>query len=53
VIDTAIPPEKRIKPKRRLNVTLAAVVSLFFSIFLVFLLEYVERQKERKTGNRQ
>jgi tyrosine-protein kinase Etk/Wzc len=53
VIDTAIPPEKRIKPKRTLNVALAAVVSLFLSIFLVFFLEYVERQRRGKTGNRQ
>jgi tyrosine-protein kinase Etk/Wzc len=53
VIDTAIPPEKRIKPKRTLNVALAGVVSLFLSIFLVFFLEYVERQKEKVRGNRQ
>jgi uncharacterized protein involved in exopolysaccharide biosynthesis len=47
VIDTAIPPEKRIKPKRTQNVALAAVVSVFLSIFLVFFLEFVERQKEK------
>jgi tyrosine-protein kinase Etk/Wzc len=48
VIDTAIPPEKRIKPKRKLNVMLAGVVSLFAGIFLVFFLEYLENMKKRE-----
>jgi len=48
VIDTAIPPEKRIKPKRTLNVMLAGVVSLFAGIFLVFFLEYLENMKKRE-----
>ena len=51
VIDTAIPPEKKLRPKSTQNVALAAVVSLFLSIFLVFFLEYVTRQKE-KEGNK-
>ena len=48
VIDSAIPPDKRIKPKRRLNVMLAGVVSLFAGIFLVFFLEYLANVKERE-----
>ena len=48
VIDPAIPPEKRIKPKRRLNVMLAGIVSLFAGIFLVFFLEYLENLKKRE-----
>lgn len=48
VIDKAIPPERRIKPKRRLNVMLAGVVSLFAGIFLVFFLEYLENLKKRE-----
>jgi len=48
IIDTAIPPEKRIKPKRKLNVMLAGVVSLFAGIFLVFFLEYLENMKKRE-----
>lgn len=48
VIDKAIPPEKKIKPKRRLNAMLAAVVSLFAGIFLVFFLEYLENLKKRE-----
>jgi len=48
VIDTAIPPEKRAKPKRKLIVMLAGVVSVFAAIFLVFFLEYVENMKQRE-----
>jgi tyrosine-protein kinase Etk/Wzc len=48
VIDRAIPPEKRIKPKRKLNVMLAGIVSLFVGIFLVFFLEYMENLKQRE-----
>ena len=46
VIDRAIPPEKKIKPKRRRNVMFAGVVSLFAGIFLVFFLEYLENLKK-------
>ncbi|MCD6265524.1 MAG: lipopolysaccharide biosynthesis protein [Deltaproteobacteria bacterium] len=46
VIDKAIPPEKRIKPKRKLNVMLAGVVALFAGIFLVFFLEYLGNIKK-------
>jgi len=48
VIDTAVPPEKRIKPKRTLIVMLAGVVSAFAGIFLVFFLEYLENMKKRE-----
>ncbi len=48
VIDRAIAPEKRVKPKRKLNVMLAGVVSLFVGIFLVFFLEYLANLKERE-----
>jgi tyrosine-protein kinase Etk/Wzc len=48
VIDPAIPPEKRIKPKRTMNVLLAGVVSLFLGVFLVFFLEYLNRQKSQQ-----
>ncbi len=46
VIDRAIPPKKRIKPKRRLNVMLAGVVSLVAGIFLIFFLEYISNLKQ-------
>ena len=45
VIDPAITPEKRIKPKRTQNVMIAGVVSLFLGVFLVFFLEYFDKQK--------
>jgi uncharacterized protein involved in exopolysaccharide biosynthesis len=48
IIDRAIPPEKRVKPKRKLNVMLAGIVSLFAGIFLVFFLEYMENLKQRE-----
>jgi uncharacterized protein involved in exopolysaccharide biosynthesis len=46
VIDRAIPPEKKIKPKRKLIVMLVGVISLFAGIFLVFFLEYLSNLKE-------
>ena len=46
IIDPAIPPEKKIKPKRALIVMLAGTVSLFAGIFLVFFLEYLENIKQ-------
>lgn len=49
VIDPAIPPEMRIKPKRTQNVLLAGVVSLFLGIFLVFFLEYLDKNKTQRT----
>jgi uncharacterized protein involved in exopolysaccharide biosynthesis len=49
VIDPAIAPEKRIKPKRTLNVMLAGMVSLFLGVFLVFFLEFLDRQKSKQT----
>ena len=52
VIDRAIAPEKRIKPKRTLMVTLAGVVSLFLGIFVVFFLEYIDNQKRESIPTR-
>lgn len=49
VIDPAVPPEKRFKPKRALNIMLAGVASSFFGLILVFFLEYIEKQKSRQT----
>lgn len=48
VIDRAVPPEKRIKPKRKLTVMLAGVVSLFAGVFVVFFMEFLENIKERE-----
>ena len=47
VIDPALEPEHPSKPKKRLIVALSAVVSLFFGIFLVFLIEFARNFRER------
>ena len=47
VIDKAVPPEKRIKPRRTQNVMIAGITSLFIGIFLAFFLEYLENFKKR------
>jgi len=43
VLEKAIPPEKRIKPKRRRMVMIAALAGFLFSVLLCFLLEHMER----------
>ena len=42
----AFPPKNRIKPNRRLIVSLGTVVGLFLGIFLVFFVSFVQKQKE-------
>ena len=42
----AYPPKYRIKPNRRLIVSLGTVVGLFLGIFLVFFVSFVQKQKE-------
>ncbi len=48
VLDAAIPPEKRIKPKRALIVILSTFTAGFFGIFVVFFLEYIEKAKKEE-----
>ena len=47
IIDPALEPEHPSKPKKLLIVALSAVVSLFFGIFLVFLIEFARNFRER------
>ena len=42
IVDTAVIPDKPIKPKKTLNVLIAFVVGLMASVGLVFLLEYLD-----------
>ena len=42
----AYPPKNRIKPNRRLIVSLGTVVGLFLGIFLVFFVSFVQKQRE-------
>lgn len=43
VIDKAIPPDKRAKPKRTLMVIIATFTGFFISVFTAFFMEYKER----------
>ena len=48
VLDKAYPPKEKCKPKVRLNLAIAGVLSLFLGIFLSFFLEYWEGAKENQ-----
>lgn len=43
ILDWARPPQKPIKPKLKLNIILAFVVSVFLGIFIIFLWEFLNR----------
>ena len=43
----AYPPTNRIKPDRRLIVSLGTVIGLFLGIFLVFIVSFAQKQKEK------
>jgi len=47
VLDHAVPALRKSKPKIKLNMALAGAVSVFFGIFLAFLLDYIQRQKQQ------
>jgi tyrosine-protein kinase Etk/Wzc len=53
IIDAAVAPEKRIRPKRTLNVIVGGLASLSFGVFLAFFLEYLGRQKSRQSGRKE
>lgn len=40
VVDQAVPPDKRVSPKRTLMVIIATFLGFFLSVFAVFLIEY-------------
>ena len=43
IVDVAIAPERPIKPRKTLNVAIAAVLGLFVGTGLAFALEYMNR----------
>lgn len=45
VIDPPMVPDKKLKPKRAQMVVLSFVVALFLAVFIVFLLEYLEKNQ--------
>ncbi len=47
VLDRAVPPERRAKPKRALLVGLSGILSIFASVVFVFGLEYFKRVKQK------
>ncbi len=48
VLDAAVQPERRTRPKRKLLVVVTSFLTFVFSVFWAFCLEYVERNKEQK-----
>jgi len=46
VIEKAIPPEERVKPKRRQMVMIATFVGFFLSVFAAFFMEYMENSSK-------
>ena len=42
VLDDAVVPETPIKPRPALNIAIAGVLGMMVSIFVVFLLEYLD-----------
>lgn len=51
VIDQAVVPEKKAKPKRVLVIFLSLFVGFFLSIFTAFILEYKEKTASRATNS--
>jgi uncharacterized protein involved in exopolysaccharide biosynthesis len=47
ILDRAVPPEKKSRPKRSFMVAFAGGFSLLFSIFFVFFREFLERTREK------
>jgi len=45
VLDEAVPPEMKSKPKRKLLVLVGGFLALLFSIFFVFTADFLERLK--------
>lgn len=53
VLDQAVPPEKRTKPKRKVIVIVAGICSFFLSTSYAFLKEYLERLNRTKNTDYQ
>lgn len=53
VLDEAVPPERKYKPKRKLMILVAGSLTLFCSILIAFFLEYLERLKQKDQNDYQ
>ena len=51
VIDSAVPPDKKIRPKRSLIVVLVAFGAAFLSIIFVFIQETLSKRKEEELSH--
>ena len=51
VLDKAIPPEKKYKPRRALMVTVWSGIALVFSVMLAFLFDYMEKVSSASNKN--
>ncbi len=51
MLDKAVPPDKKAKPRKSLIVILSTFVAFFLSIFLAFFLEFVEKIKTEDEEN--
>jgi tyrosine-protein kinase Etk/Wzc len=47
VLDRAVPPEKRVRPRRAVLVIISGILSLFTSTVFIFGLEYFKRAKQK------
>lgn len=50
VLDPPMAPDQKSKPKRAMMVIVAFMVSLFLSIFVIFIREYVKKIKTKSAG---
>jgi tyrosine-protein kinase Etk/Wzc len=52
VLDRAVPPEKKARPRRALMAVVATFTGFFFAVFAAFFAEFVERSRN-DAGNRE
>lgn len=53
VIDKAVPPKERYKPKRTQICVMSFMAALFFAVFLAFFRDYLARMKASDSSHRQ
>ena len=51
IIDPAVVPEEKIKPKKKLMAILGAIVGFVLGVFLAFLLAFIKKQKEQNSDS--
>ncbi|HFE39467.1 MAG TPA: hypothetical protein ENK06_13815 [Gammaproteobacteria bacterium] len=49
IIDPAVVPEEKIKPKKRLMAILGTIVGFMLGVFLAFFLAFLKKQKEQNS----